>query len=108
MAKDVQDTIREVLTHAVGEATKNLNVDRSGKSGGPLSGMKGIAAGAGVVALAPLAAKGVGKLAKTVGVNGLGDIAKAPGKAVGDATSKLGDSVGSSISDKVSDKVDEA
>jgi uncharacterized membrane protein len=114
MAKDVQDTIREVLTNAVEEAAKSLSpsgngkLSRNGKSKGPLSGVKGIAAGAGAAALAPLAAKGVGKLAKTIGAEGLSDVASAPGKAVSGATSKLGDSVGSSIGDKISSKVDEA
>jgi uncharacterized membrane protein len=70
--------------------------------------MKGIAAGAGAAALAPLAIKGLGNAAKSLGVDQVSDVAKSPGKALKGVTSNLGDSVGSGIGDKVTDKVDEA
>lgn len=88
MAKDIQDTIREVLTHAVDEAMKGFSSNGSRGSGGPLSGAKGIAAGAGAVALAPLAAKGLGKLVSP------GDIASKVGGSVGDKLSEKIDSSG--------------
>ncbi len=96
MAKDVQDTVRDVL-RAIESAGSN---GRGKSSGGGLSGMKGIAAGAGAAALVPLAVKGAGRLAR----GGLGDIAHAPQNLLHDATSKLTSGVG----DLVSDKVDEA
>ncbi len=108
MAKDIQETIRDILSEAVGDATKAVTPSRDGKKGGPLSGMKGIAAGAGAVALAPLAAKGVGKLAKTFVSDGLNGVVKAPGEALGGATSKLGSTVGSGIGDKITGKIDES
>jgi uncharacterized membrane protein len=99
MAKDVQDTVRDVL-----RALEGVGNNGRGKSGGGLSGVKGVAAGAGAAALAPLAVKGAGRLVKGIGSDGLGSVVHAPQHALHDATSKLGSSIG----DKVSDKVDEA
>jgi uncharacterized membrane protein len=96
MAKDVQDTVRDVLRAIEGAGSNG----RGKSSGGGLSGMKGIAAGAGAAALVPLAVQGAGRLAR----GGLGDIAHAPQNLLHDATSKLTSGVG----DLVSDKVDEA
>ncbi|HWE10408.1 MAG TPA: SRPBCC family protein [Solirubrobacteraceae bacterium] len=70
--------------------------------------MKGIAAGAGAAALAPLAVKGAGRLARSLNAEGVDDIVHAPQHALQNATEKLGDHVGSGIGDKVSEKVDEA
>ena len=65
MAKDLGDVIGTALGRATREAAQNLakNARKSSKDGS-LAGAKGFAAGAGLVALAPLAAKGAGKLAK--------------------------------------------
>ena len=62
MAKDMGDAVRDALGHAVREAIKNVGdvspkPKRSGGSG-PLSGARGLAAGAGLAAAAPLAKKG--------------------------------------------------
>jgi len=108
MAKDMQDTVKEVLSRVVQDTGKNLSDHNPTRSGGPLSGARGIAAGAGAAALAPIAIKGMSKLVKSVSANGLGDVASAPGKAVSGLTSKVGDTISSGVSDKVSQKVDEA
>jgi uncharacterized membrane protein len=104
MARDVQDTLRDVL-RAVEHVGGN---NGRGRSSNNLSGVKGLAAGAGAAALVPLAVKGAGRLVKGISTDGLGDLVHAPGSALHGATSKLGDRVGSSIGDKVSEKVDEA
>ena len=119
MAKDsIQDRVGQLLgsdsaRELAGQAMSGLlrNVGKNGSSGGPsmpgsnnhggLSGARGVAAGAGAAALAPLAAKGIGKLVKG---NGVGSLTEAPKKVVEGAGSKLSDTVG----DKVTGKVDEA
>jgi uncharacterized membrane protein len=108
MAKDLQDTVKEVLSRVVQDTGKNLSDHNPTRSGGPLSGTRGIAAGAGAAALAPVAFKGISKLVKSVSTDGLGEVASAPGRAVSGLTSKIGDTVSSGIGDKVSQKVDEA
>jgi uncharacterized membrane protein len=111
MGKGLQDNLRVVLSRAVEEAARNVGtgrgsspVGRRSDGGGPLSGARGVLVGAGAAALAPVAVKGVGKLAKGAALNGLGDVASAPAKAVG----KLGSNVGGAIGDKVSEKVEQA
>ena len=119
MAKDIQDRVGQLLGSdsaralagtAVTELLKGIgSKDDSGgnsRNGGvhpprALSGMRGIAAGAGAAALAPVAAKGIGKLVKG---NGVGSLAEAPKNLAEGAVSKVGDTV----SGKVKDKVDEA
>jgi uncharacterized membrane protein len=106
MAKDFSDTLRDTVNQVVRDATQGGG--RRGKSG-PLSGGRGVAAGAGLAAVAPLAAKGAVKLAKGRLVKGAAkNVAKKPGSAVSDATSKLGDSIGKGVGDKVKEKVDES
>jgi uncharacterized membrane protein len=106
MAKDFSDTLRDTVSQVVREATQNGGKRRSN---GPLSGGRGVAAGAGLAAVAPLAAKGVGKLAKRRLAGAAAKKAvKKPGEAVGDVTSKLGDSIGKGVGDKVKDKIDES
>jgi uncharacterized membrane protein len=109
MAKDVGDKVRDTVTQVVRDATQNLGAGGNSKSNGPLSGMRGVAAGAGLAALAPLAAKGAGKAVKSRLVKGgAKSAAKNPGRALSDATSKLGDSVGKGVGEKVKEKVDES
>ncbi len=96
---------RKAVTHAVGQAAKSL--DGASKSGGPLSGARGIAAGAGAAALVPLAAKGVGKLVGRLDGKVVEGV-KAPGKALEGVTSKLGSTVGGTIEDKLTDKIEES
>ena len=60
MAKDMGDAVRDALGHAVREAVKNVGDATPAKSkSGPFSGARGLAAGAGLAAMAPLAKKGV-------------------------------------------------
>jgi uncharacterized membrane protein len=108
MAKDMQDTVKEVLSRVVQDTGKNLSEHNPTRSGGPLSGARGIAAGAGAAALAPVAFKGISKLVRTVSTDGLGEVASAPGRAASGLTSKIGDTISSGVGDKVSQKVDEA
>ena len=105
MAKDMGSAVRDALGHAVKEAVKNVG-DASPKpkrGGGPLSGARGLAAGAGLAAAAPLSKKGF----DAVRANG-GIPTPSPTKAAGRVASKAGDKVASNLKDTVSSKVDEA
>jgi uncharacterized membrane protein len=108
MGKSMQERILTAVNDALDDAGKSLGGAKRDRSSGPLSGAKGVAAGAGAVALAPLALKGVSKLVKVPGLGAVEDVVKNPGTAVKGATSKLGDSVGGTVSDKVSEKIDQA
>jgi uncharacterized membrane protein len=104
MARDVSDTVRDALGSVVREAVKNLgDVTPSKSKSGPFSGAKGIAAGMGLAAAAPLAKKGVTAMRG----NGTPSAPK-PTNLVSKAASKAGDRVGSKVKDAVSAKVDEA
>jgi uncharacterized membrane protein len=102
MAKDVGDAVGTALGKLAREAAKGVANDRKranplpGMGGGssPLSGMKGLAAGAGVAAAAPLAAKGASKLAKRAIGNGADPIKKAGEKAAEGAKDAVGKSGG--------------
>jgi uncharacterized membrane protein len=102
MARDVSDTVRDALSNVVRDAMKNVGEMSPSKSkGGPLSGARGVAAGVGLAAAAPLAKKGV-------------DAIRGNGKPLGatklasKAASRAGDSVGDKLKDTVSEKVDQA
>ena len=107
MAKDMGDTVRDALGHAVREAVKSVGdakpKPKRGRGGGPLSGARGLAAGAGLAAAAPLAKKGVDALRANGGLP-----TPSPGKAAGKMASKAGDKVAGNVKDVVSSKVDEA
>jgi hypothetical protein len=111
MASNVQETLRELLISTIEGAGKGSNgggdetPSPPGKGG---SGARGLAAGVGVAALAPMAVKGLGRLARGAGMDGVQDMVKSPGKAVQGLSSSVGGSVGSNLGDKVSEKVDEA
>lgn len=103
MAKDVADTVGTALGKVAREAAKGVASNgrkRAGpiplgrKGSSPLSGMKGLAAGAGAAALAPLAAKGAGKLAKRAVTNGADPLKKAGEKAAEGAKDAVGKSGG--------------
>src|SRR5918997_3222191 len=109
MAKDMSDTVRDALGQVVKEAVKNIgNASPPQKKSSPLSGARGVAAGAGLAALAPLAKKGV----DAVRGNGISLPSARPGKlaakATGKAAKKMGDQVGGKLKEGVSEKVDEA
>jgi uncharacterized membrane protein len=107
MAKDMSDTVRDALGQAARAAVKNATQAASQskgsknpikRSGGPLSGIKGVAAGAGLAAAAPLAYKGVDKL-RGGGI---------PKPSASSLVSKAGDQIGSKLKDTVGEKVDDA
>jgi uncharacterized membrane protein len=99
MAKDVGDAIGAALGHAAREVVESVTANAkkgSKKAQMPqLSGGKGMAAGAGLVALVPLAAKG-GKLVLHGLRNGTNPLQAA------------GDKVSGTVSDAVNKKVQEA
>src|SRR3954468_10611297 len=98
MAKDVADVVGTALGKVAREAAKSVASDGGGKRAGPLggkgssplSGMKGVAAGAGMAALAPLAAKSAGKLAKRAVSNGADPMKKAGEKVAEGAKDAVG------------------
>jgi uncharacterized membrane protein len=102
MARDVSDAVRDALGNAVREALKNVGDAAPTKNkSGPLSGAKGIAAGMGLAAAAPLAKRGVDAMrgnGKPIGAAGL----------AGKVATKASDRVGDKLKDTVGSKVDEA
>jgi uncharacterized membrane protein len=108
MAKDMSDTVRDALAQVVREAVKNVGNAEPPKKGSPFSGARGVAAGAGLAALAPLAKRGF----DAVRGNGISLSSAKPGKVAGKVTSKaaktVGDQVGTKLKEGVSEKVDEA
>jgi uncharacterized membrane protein len=109
MAKDMSDTVRDALGQVVREAVKNVGSNsQPKKKASPFTGARGVAAGAGLAALAPLAKKGV----DAVRGNGISLPSAKPGKLATKATTKaakkMGDSVGGKLKEGVSEKVDEA
>src|SRR3954454_21221934 len=103
MANDVTGVVRDALGNMAREALKNVgDVTPPTKSkSGPFSGAKGIAAGMGLAAAAPLAKKGVDA------VRGNGKPGGKSGGFAAKAASSMGDRVGSKLKDAVSSKVDE-
>ena len=104
MAKDVGETVRNALGQVVRDAVKNVGNATPQKKSSPLSGARGVAAGAGLAALAPLAKKGV----DAVRSNGASMPSAKPTKVASKAASKMGDKVGGKLKDGVGQKVDEA
>ena len=93
------DAVRNVAR----EAVKNIGAGTPAKTrANPLSGAKGVAAGVGLAAAAPLAKKGVSAM------RGAGRPSLKPGKAAEKAATNVGDRVGSQLKHVVSEKVDEA
>src|SRR4051794_38860679 len=104
MAKDLSDTVRDALGHAAREAVKNVGdmKPKAKKSSGPFSGARGLAAGAGLAAAAPLAKKGFDT------IRGGNMPSPSPKRAAGKVASKAGDKVAGNVKDLVSDKVEQA
>jgi uncharacterized membrane protein len=100
MAKDLGDAIGTALGQVAREAVQTVSSNGRRRSNGALSGPAGLAAGVGLVALAPLAAKGAGKLARGVAGNGA--------SSVKEAGSKVSDKVGDSVKDAVGGTVEKA
>jgi uncharacterized membrane protein len=103
MAKDLSSTVRDVVTNVAHDTLKNLGEARPSakQSNGRLSGASGVAVGAGLAAMVPLAKKGVDAVRS-------GAVPTSPTKLAGKAASKAGDRVGSQLKGAVSSKVDEA
>src|SRR5579871_5013131 len=86
MAKDVSDMIGTAIGTAAREAIQSVSKGARRRSRGTAIGPKEVAAGAaglGLMALAPLAAKGANKLASGAVAKG-GEQLKGAGDAVGD------------------------
>src|SRR3954454_21204302 len=96
MAKDLGDVIGHAVGRVAREAVDSVSSNARKASNGPLSGPKGLAAGAGLVALAPLADKGAGRLVKQQIANG------------GSPVKKVKDAVGGDVKDVVGKKIDQA
>jgi uncharacterized membrane protein len=103
MAKDVGSTVRDAVTHVARDAIRSLGDAKppAKSSNGRLSGATGLAAGAGLAAMVPLAKKGVDAVRS-------GAIPTTPTKLAGKAASRAGDRVGSQLKDTVRSKIDDA
>lgn len=93
MAKDLGDAIGTALGKVAREAVGSVSANTRGKSDGALSGARGVAAGVGVAALAPMAAKGAGKLVRGLSSNGAGPLQKVGEKATGAVKDAVGQTV---------------
>jgi uncharacterized membrane protein len=107
MAKDVTDTLKDALGNVARETVKNVgNASGAGKSKkgpGPLSGARGVAAGAGLAALVPLARKGVG----AVRHNGSA-LKGGPAGMANKVASKATERIGENLKSVAGEKIDEA
>ena len=103
MSNDLSDVVGKAVGQLTRETAKNVSKSVRKGSGSPLSGGKGLAAGAGL-ALAPLAVKGAKQLVSGLGNNGGGPLETVQKKAgekvsgavkgtVKDAAPKVGDAV---------------
>jgi uncharacterized membrane protein len=105
MAKDLADVVGTALGRVARESVQTVSESARKRSNGTLSGSKGVAAGVGLVALAPLAVKGAGKLVGGLGGNGVGPVKKAGEKVGGSVKDAVGEKVGGSVKDAVGEKV---
>jgi uncharacterized membrane protein len=103
MAKDVADRVGTALGKMARDAAHDFAsngrkragpIPLPGRRSSPLGGMRGVAAGAGMAALAPLAAKGAGKLAKRAASNGADPLKAAGGKVAEGAKEAVGKPAG--------------
>jgi uncharacterized membrane protein len=100
MAKDIGDTVRDAVGRVVRDAVQNMGDATPSRKSNRLSGARGVAAGAGLAALAPLAKRGV----DAVRGNGVSIPSPKPAKVAGKAASR----VGGRVKEGVTQKVDEA
>src|SRR5436190_2014160 len=101
MANDLSDVLGTAIGRAAREVAGNVAASRRKGPGRALSGPTGVAAGVGLGALAPLAAKGVGKLAKGAARKGAGSMKAASEKVEGGVK----DAVGGGVKDAVGEKL---
>lgn len=100
MGKDVSDVLGTAIGNAAREAIQGVSTKSRKKSNGSLPGGKGLAAGAagvGLMALAPLAGKGVSKLVSNAADNGASKLKEAGEGALEDAGGKLKEGVKDSV-----------
>ena len=90
MSRDLGDAIGSSLGHAARDVAKTLASNVRNSSRGPLSGVKGVAAGAGLAALAPLAGKGIQKLVTARREGGDGGLPSLSGDSKGEAPPGVG------------------
>jgi uncharacterized membrane protein len=100
MAKDLADVVGTALGRVARESVQTVSESARKRSNGTLSGSKGVAAGVGLVALAPLAVKGAGKLVGGLGGNGVGPVKKAGEKVGGSVKDAVGEKVGGALPGK--------
>jgi uncharacterized membrane protein len=96
MAKDLGDAIGHAVGRIARETAQSVSTNARKASKSPLSGPKGLATGAGLVALAPLAAKSAGKLVRGQLANGASPVSKAK------------DAIGGGVKDAVGSKIEQA
>jgi uncharacterized membrane protein len=94
MAKDLGDAIGSALGQVAREAVQTVSSNNRRHGSNPLSGPAGLAAGAGLVALVPLATKGAGKLVRGLSSNGTAPVKKAGDKLGGTVKDAVGETVG--------------
>jgi uncharacterized membrane protein len=97
MARDMSDTVRDALSHAVREVIKTT--EKPVKKGGALSGGRGLVAGAGLAAAAPLAKKGIDAVRSN---GGPPSPTEAVSKMAGKAGKQAGEKAGAGVKDAAS------
>lgn len=105
MSGDLQQVLAEAIQRKLDQG-KDRDEGKRGRGSG--SGLKGIAAGAGLAAAAPLAAKGLPKLLRRMGIEGLSDLASEPLQGLQGLASHAGQGVGSALGDKLGGQIDDA
>jgi len=104
VASTLTGNVRDAVGKAARETIKNVGAhtpSRPKPKASPLAGPKGVAAGVGLAAAAPLVVKGVGVVRN-------GRLLLKPTKVAEKAATKAGDRVGSKLKETVSEKVDQA
>ncbi len=104
MAGDLQQVLAELIQQKLGQGNDG-GEDKPSRR--PLSGLKGVAAGAGVAAAAPLALKSLPKLLGKLGVD-VEELISDPARGLGGLASNLGQGVGSSLGERLEGKIDDA
>jgi uncharacterized membrane protein len=90
MSRDLGDAIGSTLGHAARDVVKTVASNVGKNSRGPLSGVKGVAAGAGLAVLAPLAGKGIQKVVRARGEADDGGLKSLSGDSKGEAPAGVG------------------
>jgi uncharacterized membrane protein len=97
MSRDLTDAIGVAVGRAARDVIETSSAKARKRSTGSLSGAKGLAAGAGIATLVPLAGKGAAKLVRGgLSSNGAGPVAK------------VADKVGGGAKEAISGKIEEA